>query len=274
MVRAVSLAPLLRGYDHVMLDLDGCLWVGGAPTPRAAEAVAALRAAGKRIAFVTNDARLGGEDLVRRLWASGVQASVEEVVSVGAAMQHLLAERFPGARAVVIGSPAMHRHVLDAGLRVLHRGGDVREAEVVVVGVHDGFDYRELREAAGAVLAGAVLIGAARDANYPQADGLWPGGGALLAAVEVASGTVAHIVVGKPEPQMFLTALDRLGPGRALMIGDRLEIDVAGAHAAGLDAALVLSGGTDRASAAAWSGPAPVAVAATLADLVLAEPPG
>ena len=270
MVSAMTLSTLVRHYDHVLLDLDGCVWVSGEPTPRAPEAIAALRAGGKRVAFVTNDARLGLEDFVRLLWASGVQASIEEVVSVGAAMQYLLAEQYEGARAVVIGSVALHRHVIDAGLRVVNHTSRAPEAEVVVVGVHDDFNYRELREATQAALNGAAIIGAARDANFPQTDGLWPGGGALLAAVEVASGTPARAVVGKPEPQLFLTALDRLGPGRALMVGDRLEIDVAGANAAGLDAALVLSGGASRADVAAWTGPAPVAVAATLADLVLA----
>lgn len=270
MLRAVALSVLLRGYDHVLLDLDGCVWVGGVPTPRAPEAVSALRADGKRIAFVTNDARNGVEDFVRLLWASGMQASVEEIVSVGAATQHLLAERFEGARAVVIGSVALHRHVIDAGLRVVNRTPRVEQAGVVVVGVHDRFDYEELREAARATLNGATLIGAARDANFPQPDGLWPGGGALLAAVEVASGVSAHIVVGKPEPPLFATALDRVGPGRVLMIGDRLELDIAGAHAAGIDAALVLSGGVTAADVEAWSGTAPVAVADTLADLVLA----
>jgi HAD superfamily hydrolase (TIGR01450 family) len=270
MVRAVALSALLTGYDHVLLDLDGCVWVGGLPTPRAPEAVAAVRAAGKRVVFVTNDARNGVEDFVRLLWASGIQAAVEEVVSVGAATQHLLAERFEGARAVVIGSVALHRHVIDAGLRVVNGTPRVAEAGVVVVGVHDGFDYDELRDATTAVLNGATLIGAARDASFPQPDGLWPGGGALLAAVEVAAGTSAHIVVGKPEPPLFATALDRVGPGRALMVGDRLEIDVAGGAAAGIDAALVLSGGTTRADVQAWDGPAPVAVADTLADLLLA----
>jgi len=270
MVGPVALSALIRGYDHVLLDLDGCVWLGGDPTPRAVEAVAALRGAGKHIAFVTNDARNGVEDFVRLLWAGGIQASVEEVVSVGAAMQHLLAERFGGARAVVIGSVAMHRHVLDAGLRVANFSDGAAEADVVVVGVHDRFDYDELRAATRATLNGATLIGAARDANFPQPDGLWPGGGALLAAVEVASGVSAHIVVGKPEAPLFDTALDRLGPGRALMIGDRLELDIAGAHAAGIDAALVLSGGVSPADVEAWSGPQPVAVADTLADLVLA----
>jgi len=266
----VALAPLLDPYDHVLLDLDGCVWIGGEPTPRAPEAIAELRASGRRIAFVTNDARHGSEDLVRLLWAGGIQASIEEVVGAGAALQHLLAEGFPGALAVVIGSVAVHRHVLDAGLRIVNRTPRVTEAGIAVVSVHDRFDYDELREAAAAVLAGATLIGIARDPNFPQADGLWPGSGSLLAAVEVASGATAEIIVGKPHRPLFATALDRLGPGRALMIGDRVAIDVAGAQAAGIDGALVLSGGDDRAALTAWTGEPPVAVATTLAELVLA----
>jgi len=254
----------------VLLDLDGCVWIGGDPTPRAPEAIAALRAAGRRVAFVTNDARHGSEDLVRMLWAGGIQASIEEMVGAGAALQHLLAERFPGAPAVVIGSVAVHRHVLDAGLRVVNRTSRVAEAQIAVVSVHDRFDYDELREAAAAVLAGATLIGIARDPNFPQADGLWPGSGSLLAAVEIASATTASIIIGKPDPPLFATALDRLGPGRALMVGDRIAIDVAGAQAAGIDGALVLSGADDRTTLEAWTGEPPIAVADTLADLVLA----
>ena len=98
-------------------------------------------------------------------------------------------------------------------------------------------------------------------------EGLWPGTGAILAAVETATGARAQIV-GKPEPQLFLTALDRLGEGRTLVVGDRLDSDVAAAAAAGLDAALVLSGGTSAEEARSATDPRPVAVADSLAELV------
>jgi ribonucleotide monophosphatase NagD (HAD superfamily) len=98
-------------------------------------------------------------------------------------------------------------------------------------------------------------------------EGLWPGTGAILAAVETATGARAKIV-GKPEPQLFLTALDRLGDGKTLVVGDRLDADVAAAATAGLDAALVLTGETSADEARAAKEPAPVAVAANLAALV------
>lgn len=266
----MAVSALIGSYDHVLLDLDGCVWLGGRPTPGAPEAVAALRAAGKRVAFLTNDARHGTDEFVLLLWQSGFQASLEEVVTAGGALQHLLAERFAGATAVVIGAAPVHRHVLDAGLRIVNRTDVVSRARVVVVAGHERFDYAELRDATRALLGGATLVAAARDATFPTEAGLMPGSGSILAAVEVASGTTAAAVVGKPAPHLFRTALDRLGPGRTLMVGDRLDTDLAGAHAAGLDAAIVLTGATDRAAAEAAKDPAPVAIADSLAELILA----
>jgi len=206
----VTLSALFSSYEHVLLDLDGCVWVGERATAGAPEAVLALRRAGKRVAFVTNDPRHATEELVRRLWAQGFQASVEEVVTVGGALQHLLAERFGGEPAVVIGSPAIHRHVSEAGLRIVNGTDMVGRASVVVVAGHDDFAFGELREATRALRAGATLVGAARDATYPMPDGPRPGSGSILAAVEVAGGTTAATVVGKPEPGLFHTALHRL----------------------------------------------------------------
>jgi HAD superfamily hydrolase (TIGR01450 family) len=264
------LSPLLSGYDHVLLDLDGCVWVGDVATPRAPEAVAALRSAGKGIAFLTNDARRSPEELVRKLWSLGLRASVEEVVTVGGAIQHVLAERRPpGGGAYVIGSPAVFRHVADAGLRILNGTERAKRADVVIVAGHDDFHFAELRDATQAVLSGAQLIGAGRDRTFPMPDGPWPGTGAILAALEYASGRTARIL-GKPDPQVFFTALDRLGPGNALVVGDRLDSDLAGAHAAGLDAAIVLTGATSGPEAEQASDPAPVAVAPDLASLLLA----
>ena len=266
----MPLSALLRRYDHALIDLDGCLWVGDEPTPRAVEAVGALRAAGKRLAFITNDARHASEEFVRKLWRLGFQASLEEVVTVGGALQHLLAVRRDGASsAFVIGAPAVFRHVQDAGLRILNGTEFASRAEVVVVAGHDEFDYSELRTATQAVLRGAALVGAGRDPTFPMPDGPWPGTGALLAAVERATGRQA-LVVGKPEAPIFETALDRVGRGRALVVGDRLDSDLAGARSAGLDCAIVLTGATSRAQAEAATDPRPVAIADTLAELVVA----
>ena len=264
----MPLTPALARYDHVLIDLDGCLWVGDHVVPRAPEAVAALRAAGKRLAFLTNDARHAPEDLVRKLWRLGFQASVQEVVTCGAALQFVLASRPDKGAAFVVGSQSLVDHVAAAGMRVVNNTQFATRADVVVVAVHDELHYRELKVATQAVLRGAELIGLSRDRTFPAPDGAWPGSGAILAAVEEATGRRADRIVGKPEPVMYETAQDRLGPGRALAVGDRLDTDVAGARSAGIDQALVLTGATAREEAAA-ADPRPTLVAESVSALVL-----
>jgi ribonucleotide monophosphatase NagD (HAD superfamily) len=114
------------------------------------------------------------------------------------------------------------------------------------------------------------MLAAGRDRTFPAEGGMWPGTGAIVAALEYATDRVARSI-GKPDPQMFNTALDRLGPGRALVVGDRIDSDLAGAAAAGLDGAIVLTGVSDRAEAEAAANPAPVAVADDLHALVVAR---
>jgi glycerol 3-phosphatase-2 len=256
----------------VLIGLEGCLWSDGAPTPRASEAVAALRTAGKKVAFVTGDSRHSGEDFVRRLWSQGFRVALQEVVTVGGATQFLLAGNRRWRTAFVIGSPALHRHVEAAGVRVLNHSDLATRIDVVVVAAHPALDYRELTGATRALLHDAALLGADREPVIHDADGPSPGNGALLSALEAATGAQAQIV-GKPEPHLFLTAVDRLGADRALVVGDRLDADLPAARAAGLDAAIVLGGATTRAQvlAAERGETAPVAVAASFADLVLAS---
>ena len=263
----MSLSPRIRRYDQVLLDLDGCLWVGEEAVEGSPQAVAALREAGKAVAFLTNDVRHSPEEFVRKLWRLGYQAAVSEVITVGATLQYLLSKRSGGA-AYVVGSQALIDHVADAGLRIVNRTEFATRADVVVVGGHDAFVYEELKIATQAVLRGAELIGATRDRTFPMPDGPWPGSGAVLAAIETATGRTADQVAGKPEPAMYDAARDRLGEGRCLAVGDRLDVDVAGARHAGMDSALVLTGASTRAEADAAQ-PRPTLVADSLAALVL-----
>ena len=265
----MTLPPALNAYDHVLLDLDGCLWVGERALDGAVDAVGALREAGKGIGFLTNDVRHAPEDFVRKLWRLGFQASIDEVITSGAALQFVLADRGERGAAFVIGSQALVDHVADAGMRIVNNTEFATRADIVVVAGHEDFDFRELRIATQAVLRGAELIGVTRDRTFPMPDGPWPGSGAILAAVEEATGQRAERTVGKPEADMYAAARDRLGDGRYLAIGDRLDVDVAGARRAGIDGALVLTGSTTAAEAAA-AAPRPTHVADSLAALVLA----
>lgn len=263
----MPLSPLLDRYDHVLMDLDGCVWIGERATPGAPEAIGELRAGGKSLAFLTNDPRRSPEEYVRKLWKVGIRASLEEVVTVGAAIQHVLAQVRPHTETYVIGAPAIFRHVAEAGMRIVNHTPRAAHAELVVIAGHDDLKFAELSAATQAVLRGADMIAAGRDRTFPREDGLWPGTGAIVAALEYATDQEAR-VVGKPRPQMFRTALDRLGAGKALVVGDRLDSDLAGAAAAGLDGAIVLSGVTSREQAEAASDPEPVAIADTLHSLV------
>src|SRR5688500_6367415 len=129
----MSLSPLVGSYDQLIVDLDGCVWVGDEAVGGSVEAIELLRSAGKRVAFATNNSRRTGEDYVRKLWSMGIQASVADVVTVGGAMQHLLAETLRGMSAYVIGTEAMFRHVADAGLRVMNNTDLATRADLVVV---------------------------------------------------------------------------------------------------------------------------------------------
>ncbi|CAN5506935.1 HAD-IIA family hydrolase [soil metagenome] len=260
------LSPLLQRYDQVILDLDGCVWVGEQPVPGSPEAIASLRAGGKRVAFATNNSGYAGEEHVTKLWGMGVHASLADVVTVGGALQHLLAETRAGKTVYVIGTAVLRKHVEEAGLKVRNGTDLAARAEVVVVGGTDTLTYSDLRTAALAVHRGAELLATGRDPTMPTPEGPWPGTGAILAAVETASGGRAEIV-GKPEPRLFVTALARLGEGRTLVVGDRLDSDIAAAAAAGLDGALVRTG-DGSAQRTTGDAPVPVEVAADLASLV------
>ena len=140
---AVDLSPLAGAYDHVLLDLDGCLWVGDEAVPGAPAALAGLRAAGRNIAFLTNDPRHAPEEFVRKLWRLGFQAALDEVVTVGATVQFPLARSGRPRTTYVIGSEAMAEHVAAAGMRVVNGTDLASRADLVVVAGHDGCDYAE-----------------------------------------------------------------------------------------------------------------------------------
>lgn len=268
------LKPFMGRYANVILDLDGCVWIGDEALPGSVEAVTAMRQEGKRLAFVTNNAMHSEEDFVRRLWSMGFQASVEEIFTPATAVRALLADTPDWQRALVVGAPALVRAVQGAGLRVyepdpadVHAPGDL---DVVIVAAHSHLRFDDLRLATHALAGGLPLIATDGDVAYPLPGGPCPGTGAIVAALEAASGTQAR-VLGKPEPFLFEIALERLGPGETLVVGDRLDADIAGAQAAGLDSAIVLTGSVTGEDAAAWT-PDITHVADLLGDLVLAGP--
>jgi HAD superfamily hydrolase (TIGR01457 family) len=233
-------------YRAFLLDLDGVLYRGDRPVAGATEAVAGLRESGKRIVFLTNNSSRTPEQVAAKLAAVGIEASADEVVTSALSTAAMLARSGDGRpSAYVVGQDGIRTALAEAGIEVLD--GEPRSADYVVVGWDGSVSYERLRVAAVLVRRGARLVATNDDPAYPAPGGeLWPGAGAILAAVETASGGRAT-VVGKPHRPLFEAALERAGTTRALMVGDRIDTDIAGAAGAGLDSVLVLSGASDRA---------------------------
>lgn len=254
-------------FDGFLVDLDGVVWIGPDAVPGAVETLAKLLAAGKPLVFVTNNPARPTAAYAARLRDAGVAVDEEHVVTAGVATAQLAADRLgSGVGAFAIGAPAFKQAVAAAGLALLE-GAPAGEADVVLVSGHRGFNYEELLSATRALRRGASLFATSRDPTLPMPGGAWPGTGAILAAVETASGARAEIG-GKPEPHLFELARQRLdGAARVAMIGDRISSDVEGGRRAGLETILVLSGATS-AEEAERAEPAPDHVIADLAAVL------
>jgi HAD superfamily hydrolase (TIGR01450 family) len=247
--------PLADRFDGLLIDLDGVVWIGREPIPGSAGALTALQETGKRLAFVTNNPGRPPSVYAERLREMGVEVGEEQVVTAGMVVARLAAEAMGGnGGAFVIGAAALKEMVAAAGARLL-AGEAASEAGVVVVSGHRGFDYEELLTAKRALDRGAALVATSHDPTMPMPGGEWPGTGAVLAAVEVASGRSAEIG-GKPERHLFEMAIAAVGgEGRLAMVGDRITSDIEGGRRAGLETVLVLSGATSREEAEAAEPP-------------------
>jgi HAD superfamily hydrolase (TIGR01457 family) len=236
---------LAEAYRAFLLDLDGVVYRGREPVPDAADALARLRAAGRSVVFLTNNSARTPHQIVEKLRTVEVDADPAEVVTSAQALASLLGTRgrSDGDRtAYVIGEDGVREALVASGIRVVD--GEPDRAGYVVVGWDRGVTYEALRTASVLVGRGATLVATNSDPSYPAEGGeLWPGAGAILAAVETATGVRAE-VAGKPHTPLFEEALRRAGAdaGDAVVIGDRIETDVAGARAARLDSILVWTG--------------------------------
>jgi HAD superfamily hydrolase (TIGR01450 family) len=233
-------------YRAFLLDLDGVLYRGQDPVPGAQDTLAALREMGKRLVFLTNNSWRTPGQVAEKLKALGIPAEPVEVVTSGQATAGVLArEAGFGRTAYVLGGDGVRSALAEAGIEPVD--GKPERVDYVVVGWDGDLTYERLRMATVLVGRGARLVATNDDASYPAPGGeLWPGAGAILAAVETGAGRRAS-VIGKPHRPLFDLAIERAGSPEALVVGDRLETDIEGAAAAGLDSALVLTGASTTA---------------------------
>ena len=228
-------------YEGFLFDLDGVVYRGDEPIPGAAPTIATLRDLGRGLVFATNNSARTPEQVSEKLRRVGVEADPQEVVTSAQAVAPLVRRLAgDGARAFVVGEEGLRAALGEAGIEIVD--GDPSRVDAVVVGWDRAVDYAKLRRASVLVQRGARLVATNADSSYPAPGGeAWPGSGAILAVIETTTGVAAE-VAGKPHPPLFEEAVTRLGTRRVLAVGDRIETDIAGALAAGLDAALVLTG--------------------------------
>ncbi len=247
---------LAQAFQRFILDLDGVVWTGDEPVAGAPETIRTLRDHGKRLAFVTNNSSETPEAYAKKLADVGAQGDAAEVVTSADAVARLMSSKIPALRgrsAIVIGGQGLIERVAELGVRI-DDGTDTAACSIVVVGWDRDLTYEKLRRATLAIRAGAAFVASNTDATLPAPDGLWPGCGAIVAALRTSTGA-EPMVAGKPQPTMLEVAIERVGGPPALMIGDRIETDVLAAQALGWPSALVLTGATgvpELATAPAW----------------------
>jgi 4-nitrophenyl phosphatase len=211
--------------------------------------------------LATNNSTRSVAEFAAKCAALGLPASAEQIInSPLVALDELRRQVKPGSPVYVIGSPSLEAFFAEAGFTL-----DSKRAKAVIVGLDRDLTYAKLQAAHARIMNGALFLATNADATLPTPEGLIPGAGSIVAALETATGKRA-VVAGKPGPLMFTVAVARLGcaPAQALMIGDRLDTDIAGAQGAGLASALVLTGVSGRKDV----GPiTPDAIYETLADL-------
>jgi glycerol 3-phosphatase-2 len=233
----------LDGYDAVLLDIDGTVVRGSETVPEAPEVVNELRQAGYAVQFITNNASRAPDEIAEHLTALGVPTAAAQVVTSGQAAVALLATRLPAyAPVLVVGADALVAEVRSVGLRPVTAASD--DPVAVVQGHSPETGWARLAEACLVIRGGAMWVACNVDRTLPTERGLLPGNGAMVAALEAATDR-EPTVAGKPARALLDTAMERAGAQRPLVVGDRLDTDIAGARAAELDSLLVLSGVAD-----------------------------
>jgi glycerol-1-phosphatase len=241
MLRSSS-EPLSDIYDLHLLDLDGVVYTGAVAVPGAVSSLSTLRGSGTKIAFVTNNSSRPPHTVVHHLNLLGVETDTHQVVtSAQAASRLLLGLVSPGGRVLVAGGEGVEVALKERGLTPVSDIAD--EPEAVVTGYGPDLTWLQIMRAAVKIRSGWPWVATNSDLTVPTEFGLAPGHGVVVKMVQEFSGSTP-LVAGKPERALIDEAVLRLGGARPLMVGDRLDTDIAGAHNAQIDSLLVLTGVT------------------------------
>lgn len=228
-------------FDVLMFDLDGVVYIGPDAVPGAVEAIERATKAGARCVYVTNNAARTAHEVASHLRALGIPADDTDVVTSSQAGARLVAERVPaGAEVLAVGGPGVGTALRERGFIPVHVASERTAA--VMQGYGPDVSWRELAEAAFVARAGKPWVATNLDLTFPTPRGPAPGNGSLVQAVMNAAGRGPDAIAGKPEPALLTETIARTGAQRPLMIGDRLDTDIAAGARLGIPTLLVLTG--------------------------------
>lgn len=236
---------ILSRIDNLLIDMDGVLYRGNRPVPGLQDFFQFLARRSISFLLTSNNATRTPEQYVEKLRGMGVEVRPEQVLTAGQATAVYLREHFrPPVRLYIVGEESL-RKVIEAELDSFEY--DEADPDVVVAGFDSGITYEKLKTACIAIRGGASFVGTNPDKTWPAESVLYPGAGAIIAALEACTDRKAEII-GKPSPHLFELGLKRLGakPENTAIVGDRLETDIAGGKRAGLTTILVLTGISSR----------------------------
>ncbi|MEU9106977.1 HAD-IIA family hydrolase [Streptomyces xanthophaeus] len=244
---AASERNLHQAYDTALLDLDGVVYAGGEAIAHAVESLAAARADGMHLAYVTNNALRTPDAVAGHLSELGIPTEAGEVITSAQAVARLIAEQVaPGSKVLVIGGEGLRVALRERGLVPVESAEE--EGLAAVVQGYGGPDlaWGRFAEASYAINRGVPWYASNTDLTIPGARGIAPGNGAAVEVVRIATGAEPQ-VAGKPLPPMHRETVLRTGARRPLVVGDRLDTDIEGAFNGEVDSLLVLTGVTDAA---------------------------
>ncbi|HET9906822.1 MAG TPA: HAD-IIA family hydrolase [Anaerolineales bacterium] len=252
----------------LILDMDGVLWRSDEPIGDLPEIFARIKSRGLKYVFATNNGTMTPEQYAEKLSRLGVDAEPRQVVTSALGAAHMLEQKFPkGTKVFMIGEEGIYQALIGKGFEVLPVV-DAQDAQVVVIGIDRAVTFDKMREATLLVRSGIPFYATNPDKTFPTPRGEIPGAGAWISVVTTAT-EIEPIYAGKPYPYMMELSLEILDATReeALVIGDRLETDIAAGQAVGCSTALVLSGVSTMEQAEQWVTPIDL-IAKDLASLI------
>jgi 4-nitrophenyl phosphatase len=256
---------LKEDINGIILDMDGVLWKDSEPIGNLAAIFKRFEELKLPVILATNNATRTIKEYKQKLLSMGVDLADWQIATSGQAVIYHLSQKYlPQSKVYVVGMDSLKSMIVEAGYVL-----DDKNAVAVVVGVDRHINFEKITVASRLIRAGAEFIGTNPDKTFPTPGGLIPGAGAIIAAVEAAAET-EPIFVGKPGKilmEMALSRLNGISSEHVLMVGDRLETDIAAAQSCGCRSALVLSGVTKRELAEKWN-PKPDYIFNDLSELV------